>query len=542
MSNTALNTQQDAIKAENASLRQELSAVQRQLAEALHQLDWFKRQLFGQKSEKRIIDPAVQPSLLAGLVKDAPPLPAADPVETRTVTRRKKHRDGCVHDSGLRFDARVPVRVIDVPVPPGAQGEVIATHHTYKLAQRRASYEILDYRCPVLKEAASGTLATTPVPASVFPGSIADVSFLAGLLVDKFAYHLPLYRQHQRLAQAGITLSRATLTQLVTRAAALLAPIHRAQLAHVLSSRVLAMDETPIKAGRRKPGKLHQGYFWPLYGDADEVSFTFADTRARAHIEAVLGDRFHGTLLTDGYAAYTRYAQSKPAVTHASCWTHMRRTFERAKDSDPQANEGLALIGELYHQEAQIWAHHLTGADKQRARTRHEEPIVRAFWRWCDQQCQRLDLEPSHPLAKALAYAQARQAELEVFLGDPDVPLDTNHLERALRPIPMGRKAWLFCWTEVGAETVGIVQSLISTCRLQGVDPYTYLVDVLQRVQAHPDRRVEELTPRRWKAQFSDDPLRSDIDRATPQAAPPPAASPPATASGGPLPAASAAD
>ena len=258
-------------------------------------------------------------------------------------------------------------------------------------------------------------------------------------------------------------------------------------------------------------------YFWPLYGEDDEASFTFADTRARSHIDKVFGERFHGTLITDGYSAYARYAENKPGVTHAQCWVHMRRYFDRAKDSDCHAQEGLALIAELYRQEARIRDQELAGEAKQQARTKYEEPIVRTFWQWCDRQCQRLDLEPSHPLAKALAYAHHRKAALEVFLGDPDVPLDTNHLERALRSIPMGRKNWLFCWTEVGAEGVGIIQSLITTCRLQGVDPYTYLVDVLQRVQTHPAKRVEELTPRMWKKLFADHPMRSDVDRADPR-------------------------
>lgn len=529
MSTTVSEPESAAAQAENAGLRQQLSATEqrlsaaeKQLAEARRQLDWFKRQLFGSKSEKQLaIDPAVQFSLLAGLVQDAPPT-APGEVETKTVTHQKKRRDGCVNDTGLRFDATVPVRVIDVAPPAGLDGDVIATHSTFKLAQRRASYEILEYRCPVIKEAETGTLCTTPIPESIFGGSLADVSFLVGMLVDKFQFHLPLYRQHQRLAQAGITLSRVTLMKLVARSAALLAPIHQAQLEHVLKSRVLAMDETPIKAGRKEQGKLHPAYFWPLYGDDDEVSFTFAETRAKTHIDQVLGEHFHGTLITDGYSAYARYAESKPDVTHAQCWVHMRRYFERAKDCDPQVEEGLALIAELYRQEARIRDEPLDGEARQQARTKYEEPIVRAFWRWCDTQCQRLDLEPSHPLAKALAYAQTRKAELEVFLGDPEVPLDTNHLERALRPIPMGRRNWLFCWTEVGAVQVGIIQSLITTCRLHGVDPYTYLVDVLQRIQTHPNKNIEELTPRVWKSLFAANPLRSDVERFTPKITSPP--------------------
>lgn len=517
----------EKLQVQLAAAQKQRDELSRQLADAQHQLDWFRRQLFGQKSERQLaIDPAVQLSLLAGLVKDAPSLPPAE-TAVQVIHRHPKTHDGCVNDSGLRFDARVPVEVHEVPVPPGMAGEVIATHSTFKLAQRPAAYVVIEHRCPVLKTE-NEKVQTVPAPESVFGGSLADVSFLAGMLIDKFQFHLPLYRQHQRLAQAGIQISRATLTHLVARAAALLSPIHQAQLEHVLQSRVLAMDETPIKAGRKVAGKLHAAYFWPLYGEDDEVSFTFADTRAKAHIDAVLGDHFHGTLLTDGYSAYTQYAANKPDVTHAACWSHMRRTFERAKDSDTHVEEGLALIAALYHEEAKIREAALVGEAKQKARTQQEEPIVRAFWRWCEAQCQRPDLEPTHPLAKALHYATDRRGELTVFLGDPDVPLDTNHLERALRPIPMGRANWHFCWTEVGAEAVGIIQSLISTCRLHGVDTYTYLVDVLQRIQIHPARQVEQLTPRLWKPLFADRPLRSIIDRPVPSPAPTPPSKPPA--------------
>jgi len=122
------------------------------------------------------------------------------------------------------------------------------------------------------------------------------------------------------------------------------------------------------------------------------------------------------------------------------------------------------------------------------------------------------ELYPQNPLAKAVAYALEREAGLRIYLGDPDVPIDTNHLERALRPIPMGRKNWLFNWTEVGARYVGVIQGLIVTCRLHDINPYTYLIDVLQRISNHPAYRVEELTPRLWKDTFAHQPLRSDAD------------------------------
>ncbi|HEX7325923.1 MAG TPA: transposase, partial [Rhodanobacteraceae bacterium] len=196
MSSIALESDYAAVQAANNALHNQVGSLQTQLAEVktqlaatLHQLEWFKRQLFGQKSEKlRVLDPAVQASLLAGLVQPAPPPPPVSVVPRTAAPRRKLH-DGCVNDAGLRFDASVPVRVIQVPAPAGWQGDLIATHSTFRLAQRRATYEILEYRCPVLREPATGALQTTPIPAAVFPGSIADVSFLAGMLVDKFASH-----------------------------------------------------------------------------------------------------------------------------------------------------------------------------------------------------------------------------------------------------------------------------------------------------------------------------------------------------------------
>jgi len=493
-------------------LQAEVSSLKQQLA-------WFQRQLFGRKSEKRLIENPDQLGLHALLGDEAADALPAPPTEVIQYTRRKgKTRDAdCITDAGLRFDARVPIEVIELSAPQllGAEAdqyEVIDHKITRHLAQRPGSYVVLEYHRPVIRHKAAATLMEVPAPSAVFEGSLADVSLLAGLLVDKFCYHLPLYRQHQRLRDAGITLSRTTLTHYTQRAIALLQPIYDAQWRHILQSRVLAMDETPIKAGKAGKGQLKTTWYWPIYGLDDEICFTWSASRGSDHVKRQLGD-FEGTLLSDGYAAYDAYARGRPAVTQAQCWAHTRRYFERAKESDPAASEALEWIGALYAVEQQIRDQEREGQAKLDCRSRHAQPVVDAFFGWCYQQRQRMDLVASAPLAKALVYTHNHQAQLRVYLGDPDVPIDTNHLERALRVIPMGRKNWLFNWTEVGARHVGIIQSLLTTCRLHDVDPYTYLVDVLQRVALHPARDAEELTPRCWKTLFANNPLRSDLDR-----------------------------
>lgn len=504
-----------ALLVQQRELEEQNAALKRQVA-------WFQRQLFGRKSEKRLREPDPDQLSLAGMLT-APIAPAdhpPPPTETVNAYQRRLRLTGTdlPDESELRFNDSVPVHEIvltnpDVAELPPDAYEVIGEKVTYRLAQRPGAYVILKYRRPVVKRKETDVLSCPPAPPAVFEKSFADVSVLAGLLIDKFVYHLPLYRQHQRLLHAGIRLSRGTLTQWVQRAADLLEPIYYALLSSILQSHVLTMDETPIKAGRREKGKLHQGYFWPLYGDQDEVAFPFAASRAQAVVREALG-KFCGVLLTDGYIVYERFAQKVSQLVHAQCWSHTRRQFVDAPRAEPRlVATALDHIEGFYREEASIRAQGLVAEAKLAHRGEYTKPLVEDFFAWLKQTVVTEVLLPSNLFAQAARYALEREAALQVFLTDPAVPIDTNHLEREIRPIAVGRKNWLFCWTEVGARHVGIIQSLLASCRLQGVDPYVYLVDVLQRVDTHPAFEVQLLTPRLWKQHFADNPLRSDLDR-----------------------------
>lgn len=506
-----------------SSPEEEVLYLRDEVRRLTHQLTWLQKQLFGAKSEKRIIDNPDQGNLLSPLTEtpvDVVPKVTVPAYERGTA--KKKRPDDCLTDSGLRFGDEVPVEVIPViPAelsgPDADQYEVIDTRLSHKLAQRPSSYVVLQYEIPVLKHKGDGAVTTAVMPDQVLDGSIADVSLLAGLLTDKFLYHLPLYRQHQRMAREGITVSRSSLTNWVKRSIELLRGIVESQLSHVLQSRVLAMDEVPIKAGLQAKGKMQQGYFWPIYGEDDEVVFTFNLSRGKKHIEDLLKTHFQGTLVTDGYAAYARFVEKTEGVTHAQCWVHTRRKWIEAEHHDPAIARALALIGELYHIERTfketLQQKQLTADDKATYRLKHSKPVVDAFFQWCKEQSARVELTPTHPMRGALNYTLKRERELRVFLDDPDVPLDTNHVEREIRTIPLGRKNWMFCWTELGAEHVGLIQSLISTCKLHDINPNTYLVDVLQRISTHPASRIEELTPRLWKQHFAENPMRSVLEK-----------------------------
>jgi transposase len=348
----------------------------------------------------------------------------------------------------------------------------------------------------------------------VIEGSRADVSFLVGLLRDKLDYHLPLYRQHRRLLDSGIDVSRAWLTQLSQQTVGLLEPIYDAHFGSILRSRVKTMDETAVKAGRSQHGKMKTAYFWPIYGELDEICFPYFPSREGENVYRALGEKHPpgAVLLTDGYGVYASYAK-RVGLTRAQCWSHGRREIFEAESADPEgAREGLRRIAALYAIEEEIRDRQLTGEAKRLHRLTHSKPHVEAFFDWVDHRLEQHGLAPATPFIKALRYVRERRVEMMVFVSDPDVPIDTNHLERALRAIAVGRRNWHFCWTELGAKHVGIVQSLIATCRLHGLDAYTYLVDVLQRVSQHPASRVAELTPRLWKQHFAANPLRSALD------------------------------
>jgi len=479
---------------------------QSRISELERQLEWFKRQVFGARTERRLC-PEGSKQLCLG---EYEPLPTPPPPETTVKAYERSHRREKIEfseeESRLKFDASVPVEVINVP-PPEVEGEyeVIGEEISYKLSQRPGSYVVLKYVRPTIKVKETKKIKTAPPTSagSVIEGGIAEVSFIAGLVLDKFLYHLPLYRQHQRLTASGVHLNRMTLTNIVHRGGELLEPVYRAHQSSILSSHEIGMDETPVKVDRDpEKRQMKKGYLWAIYGDKDEISFLFSPSRGGKVVRDVLKD-FEGTLVTDGYKVYEKFAEGRDEIIHAQCWVHVRRKFFEAQNQESElCKKALSLIGELYRIERELGPP---------GRKSHSAPIVDEFFSWLRETAKEKALVPSSPFMRALSYALQRERALRVFLSDEKVPLDTNHVERQIRPTVIGRKNWLFHWTEVGAEKAAILQSLVASCKLQNVDPYIYLVDVLQRISSHPMHNIHLLTPRLWKQHFQSNPMKSDL-------------------------------
>jgi len=508
-------------------MRSRLVQIEQEYADLKAQFEWLRRQVFGVKSETRHGVPAEQIALFnaqaAAAAVDAPKI--AVPAH-----ERQKLRSGDeVNDTGLRFGPEVPVKEIRLSCPelqgPDADRyEIIDYKASLRLARQPGSHVVLKYLRPVLRDktaaiAGAPTLITAPAPLGVLDHAQVDVSFLAGALVDKFVYHVPLYRQHQRLGDEGIVLSRSTLDKWVRDAIALLEPVARAVRVAILAGGRLKVDETPIRAGRTKvaatgQGKMKQGWLWPILGEHGDIAFYYAASRAGSVLKEVLGESYSGTLQTDGYNVYAKYAASLPGCVHALCWAHTRRAFLKAESVDPKpVAQALEMIRALYAIEAALRKASADAATILATRKACSEPIVDRFFEWVSAEIGKPELLPSSALARALGYARERERGLREFLSDAWLALDTNDLERALRVIPMGKKNWLFCTTEFGAQQVATIQTLLATCRAHEIDAYTYLVDVLQRINHHPASRINELAPRVWAERFGHDPIRSDLAR-----------------------------
>lgn len=464
---------------------------------------WFERQVFGQKTERLLPQDPCQSTLF-----DVPETPPAEPTSVKSYERSaRKNPSNTGIENGVRFDESVPVDEVIV-YPEEVKGlaagafEVIGEKVTERLVQIPTQYRVKRTIRKTIKLKEQHTLHTAPAPASVIERSFADVSFLAGMVTDKFQYHLPLYRQHQRLTAAGVHVSRGHLTTLTHRTLELLEPIYYAILSAITTSEFVSMDETPIKAGRREKGQMKTAYFWPVFAQ-DDVAFVYSSSRGHKVVAEVLAKGCK-KLLSDGYSAYERYAESRQELVHAQCWAHVRRKFFDAKEhSAPECENVLRCIRLLF--EIEQSAQDAEPETILSIRREHSLGVVNELFTYFDKLWFEQMVDKVSLLGKAVAYARKREQALRQFLHHPDIPLSNNHVERAIRPVALGRKNWMFCWSEVGAKYAAIAFTLIECCKLHEVDPWRYLIDVLQRIDSHPARNVHQLTPNHWKAMVDAD-------------------------------------
>jgi transposase len=389
--------------------------------------------------------------------------------------------------------------------------------------------EMLDYvpaqlRVQVIRRprygcrACEGAVVQAPAPERPIDGGMATEALLAHVLVNKYADHLPLYRQSQIFARQGVDLDRSTLCNWVGRSCWWLEPLHELLLSTVLSSPKVVADDTTLPVLDPGRGRTKTGRLWcyavdnrPWSGPGHPAAaYAYSEDRKGEHPATHLKG-FRGLLQVDGYAGFAGLAKDRAheAPTLAFCWAHTRRKFYdvHVATKSPLAHEALQRIGALYAIEANIRGQ--TAEQRQQARQQRSRPLVEALHAWLTERLGQLSGRSS--LAQAIRYALNHWDGLIRFLDDGRFELDTNIVERAMRPVALGRKNALFAGADSGGKHWAIVATLIQTAKLNDVEPLAWLTDALKRIVSGQTKRnqLDTLLPWNWKPQDQVEPVGS---------------------------------
>ena len=488
-----LEARDAAIESKDAALAEVAAEVER-LRLIIRQ---FGRARFGRRSEQ--LDPDQMAFGLEGPGADLAQAGAREPVDpnSRPFTNKRPHR--------APLPPHLPRVETIIPAPcdtcPDCGGDLHDAGSTSSemLDWVPAQLRVIRITRPKRACRCCGTLHQAPAPERVLAGGLATPGLIAHVLVSRYCDHLPLYRHSQIFARHGLEISRSTLSGWVGAACWWLEALHARVVAHVMAGDRVFADDTPLPVLDPGRGRTKTGRLWaytrddrPFGGTAPPaVAFIYAPDRKGIRPAEHLGP-FRGILQVDGYAGFEALADSG-AVTLAVCWSHMRRKFyELHEAGSPVASEALSRIGEVYRLEAAIRGR--PPDERQQVRALRGRPAVEALRAWLDLQ---LDHLPGRSrLAEAIRYALCRWTALTRFLDDGRIDLDTNPVERAIRPVALGRKNALFAGSDGGADRWAIVASLIETAKLNGVEPFAWLRDALARMVAgHPSHQLDQLLP-----------------------------------------------
>ncbi len=355
------------------------------------------------------------------------------------------------------------------------------------------------------------TVVSASMPPAPLPKSNASPNLLSHVLVSKYADHLPLNRIEGIFRRHGVELARSTLCDWVLGSTELLSVIYQALKTHVLAAPKIHADDTILPLQDRGRGRTVQARLWAYLGagarlnDRSEwiehpaaVFYEFTDDRRGEHVQRMLGS-YRGYLQADAFAGFNALYQDG-RIVEVGCWAHARRKFFEIAEAAPKdtriaAHEALDWIGRLYAIERAIAEE---PPDKIRTlRQAQSAPVLGELRIWLEGTLR--TILPRSPTAGAIGYALNNWAALIRYLDSGILDIDNNACERAMRPVAIGRKNFLFVGSDRGGHAAAVAYSLIQTCKLHNIEPFAYLSDVLRRLPSYPINRVAELLPFRWK-------------------------------------------
>lgn len=497
----ALSQQVQSQQQEIDSKQQQVEAKQQQIERLSHMLYLLRRHVFGRRSEKAV--PVAEQGVLSFMTAGGEISPAASDeldgsTEVRGHTRKK-------HPGRKPLPADLPVEIVEIT--PADEDLIcrcceqkkvrIGADTTRALDYVPASFFVREYvrpkyACPSCQQ----SVVQAALPWRPIEKGRPEPGLLAHLVTSKYADHLPLYRIEQQFARHGVEISRGLLSQWNGAVADLLTPLAHAVHRQILDSRWIQSDDTTVEV-QEAERRYRNGHMWVYRGEHGDVVYDFDWKRNKASPTRVLAG-YRGYLQVDAAPAYDDIFVSSPGITEVGCWSHARRYLKDAQLTSPgEAKPILQWVGELYGLEKRAKENGLSEAQRLELRQRYARPILaRIHARLKEVRPQAL---PKSPLGEAVTYALNQWTALNRYTEDGALEIDNNGAERAIKPIVIGRKNWMFIGSEAAAKRTAVLLTLVNTCKAHQINPFEYLRDVIERVSTHPASRIEELTPRIWK-------------------------------------------
>ncbi|WP_062054047.1 IS66 family transposase [Aquimarina longa] len=317
-------------------------------------------------------------------------------------------------------------------------------------------------------------------------------------MVSKFVHHLPFYRQQQIFKSQNFDISRGTLCSWFNATTKLLEPLYDTLQKQLLQSSYLQVDESPIGVqDTAKKGKLHMGYHWVYHAPIERlVLFKYAPSRSRKIPEELLQE-YNGGIQTDGYSGYINL-NTKGDMTLLACMAHARRYFEKALDNDAsRATYVLEQIQRLYAMERKIRERESCFEQRKRYRKLYAVPVLSTLENWLKEQV--LMVLPKSAIGKAIGYTLKLWGKLKRYITDGRFEIDNNLVENTIRPLALGRKNYLFSGSHKAAQKAAILYSFFASCKINNVNAYNWLKDVLEKIQEYKANRLYELLPNNWE-------------------------------------------
>jgi len=470
------------------------SSLQEENAYLKSQVELFKRMQFGQKRERFEGDPA------QGVLpfEAEPQQEAAQQEEIKeqiTYTRKKQSS----HKGRAALPAHLPVEEIEIH-PEGDLTDMICIGKevTEELECEPARFFIRRYiRYKYAAKDGEG-VKTGELPERVIDKGIPGAGLLAMILTDKYADHLPLYRQKQRFARENISIASSTIEGWVKQALERLEPLYDQLRFDIKAKGYLQVDETSIKVLESdKKGAAHSGWYWVYHSPLDGlVLMDYQPTRGSSGSKNML-EHFRGYLQSDGYAVYDKVGQRKD-VTPLACWAHARREFERALENDKtRASRALGLIQQLYAVERKAKENELSSEQIKALSLDESLPVINELGKWIFHEVK--NTLPKSQIGKAMRYAMERWDKLSAYLQDGSLLIDNNLVENTIRPIALGRKNYLFAGSHDAASRAGMLYSFLAICKKHEVNPMQWLKYTLENIMSINHKNIRDLYPQNYK-------------------------------------------